>query len=135
MVVEIERVSAADGPGAAGHVLTTALEADGPAEPQHQPDAPPDPAMMARMGRNYGFFIGCEVPTFSRYSLDLGPLSTVDVRLAVGAESEPSRPYVRAAQVIAEQVGAPIVTLPGAHGGFGTHAASFATVLASTMDM
>jgi pimeloyl-ACP methyl ester carboxylesterase len=135
MVAEIERVFAADGPGAAGHVLTTALEADGPAEPAHQPDTNPDPAMMARMGRNFRFFIGYEVPTFSRDVLDLAPLSTVDLRLAVGAESEPSRPYVRAARAIAEQVGAPIVTLPGAHGGFGTHAASFAEVLASTMAM
>jgi hypothetical protein len=91
--------------------------------------------MMARMGRNFAYFIGHEVPSFSRYAFDLGPLSTVDVRLAVGEESEPSRPYVRAARTIAEQVGAPVVTLPGAHGGFGTHTVAFATLLASTMDM
>jgi pimeloyl-ACP methyl ester carboxylesterase len=135
MVAEIEDVNAADGPGAAGQVLTTTLEADGPHEPEHQPETPPDPAMMARMGRNFAFFIGYEVPSFSRYALDLAPLSTVDVRLAVGEESAPSRPYVRAAQTVAEQVGAPVVRVPGAHGGFGTHTAAFATVLASTMDM
>ena len=141
---DVEDTFGAKGAGPAGEILNAALRMSGGGEeddrapgggpaPQGEPD-PETMQMMARMGQNLVFFIGYEVPTFSRHMLDLAPLSTVDVRLAVGAESQPSRPYVRAARAIAEQIGAPIVTVPGAHGGFGTHASAFATVLGSTMD-
>jgi pimeloyl-ACP methyl ester carboxylesterase len=139
VVAEIEATFAVQGPEAAGAVLTAAFKAieGAPDTSDRTPGgaaAPsePDPAMLAMMGRlakNMEFFIGYEVPPFSRYSPDFGALDGVAVVTAVGDRSHPDLPYVRAAHAVAQRLGASTLTVPGDHGGFGSHAPAFAEAL------
>ncbi|GII80912.1 hypothetical protein Sru01_58940 [Sphaerisporangium rufum] len=134
----------ADAPGdASGGVAPSGQAAedggpDGPAPdripgggeaPQGEPD-PETMAMLARLERNAAFFIGYEVPPFSRYVPDLTGLgrSTVPVVPAVG-ETSHGEPWVRATYALAEALDTEPVPLPGDHGGFGADPAAFAARL------
>jgi pimeloyl-ACP methyl ester carboxylesterase len=139
MVREIEETFAAQGPEAAGGVLAAAFQAiEGPPGTSdrtpggaHAPSEP-DPAtleMMGRLSKNMEFFIGYEVPPFARYSPDFDALAGASVVTAVGDLSHPDLPYVRAAHTVAQRLGVPTLTVPGDHGGFGSHAGDFAEAL------
>jgi pimeloyl-ACP methyl ester carboxylesterase len=97
--------------------------------PQGEPD-PETVAMMARIQKNMEFFLGYEVPPFSRYTPDIAALraSATRVVAAVGAESKGEPPY-RAGVAVAERLGTQPVVFPGDHGGFGLDAEGFAAKL------
>ena len=160
VVGRIERAFAEGGAGPAGEVLekayAAAVERDdtarsGPdgAEPraadqqervpggEAAPTGEPDPEtleMLARFERNTEFFIGYEVPPFSRYVPDLAALGASPVRVvaAVG-ETSKGEPAHRAGVAVAEALGTAPVVFPGDHGGFGTDPDAFAARLAEVL--
>lgn len=94
-------------------------------------EPPPEVAeMMARMSANLPFFIGYEVPSFSRYEPDLDAVAGTDVVVvpAAGVDSVGEPPH-RGALALAERLGVPAVQFPGDHGGFGTDPAAFAQAI------
>ncbi|MET8157489.1 alpha/beta fold hydrolase [Sphaerisporangium sp. NPDC005289] len=120
----------ADGPeGASGGQAA----GEGDAAATHGPEGGMDAGMaemMERMGRNFAFFIGYEVPGFSRYAVDVAALRASGVRVvpAVGEASQGEPPY-RATIALAEILGTEPVAFPGDHGGFGSQHVAFATRL------
>jgi hypothetical protein len=137
---DVEDTFGAKGAGPAGEILNAALRMSGGGEeddrapgggpaPQEEPD-PETMQMMARMGQNFVFFIGYEVPPFARYTPDIAALraSPVRVAMAVGEASRGEPPY-RAAFAVAERLGTEPVVFPGDHGGFGSEAVAFAAKL------
>ncbi|MFC5264354.1 alpha/beta fold hydrolase [Kribbella qitaiheensis] len=117
---------AAAGEGAAAG----ADEPEADAERPPGPDAEADAETVARMQGNFAFFVGYEVPPFAAYRPDLAALAAAPTRVvpAVG-EGSNGEPWVRAANVLAEQLGTEAVALPGDHGGFGTEHQEFAARL------
>ncbi|GAA4572702.1 alpha/beta fold hydrolase [Planotetraspora kaengkrachanensis] len=100
---------------------------------EQAPRGTPDPetlAMMARLEGNMEFFIGYEVPPFSRYVPDFAALrkSRARVVAAMGEESD-GEPPNRAALAVAELTGTRPVAFPGDHGGFGALPGAFAARL------
>ena len=140
VVRDVEDTFGAKGAGPAGEVLNAALQMSGDGEEDDRapgggptPKGDPDPEtmqMMARMGQNFVFFIGYEVPPFARYTPDIAALraSPVRVTMAVGEASRGEPPY-RAAFAVAERLGTEPVVFPGDHGGFGSEAVAFAARL------
>jgi pimeloyl-ACP methyl ester carboxylesterase len=137
---DVEDTFAATGAEPAGEILNAALQMSGGGQeddrapgggpaPQGEPD-PETMQMMARMGQNFVFFIGYEVPPFARYTPDIAALraSPVRVTMAVGEASRGEPPY-RAAFAVAERLGTEPVVFPGDHGGFGSEALAFAAKL------
>jgi pimeloyl-ACP methyl ester carboxylesterase len=140
VIQAVEDAFAEGGAGPAGQVLSTALGMSGGGEeddrapggdqaPQGEMD-PETMEMMARMGRNMEFFIGYEVPPFSRYTPDIAALQASQVRvvMALGEVSE-GEPPAQAAIAVAERLGTRPVAFPGDHGGFGAQPEAFATRL------
>jgi pimeloyl-ACP methyl ester carboxylesterase len=140
VMLDVEDTFAAKGAEPAGEILNTALQMSGGGQeddrapgggpaPQGEPD-PETMQMMARMGQNFVFFIGYEVPPFARYTPDIAALraSPVRVTMAVGEASRGEPPY-RAAFAVAERLGTEPVVFPGDHGGFGSEALAFAAKL------
>lgn len=144
---DVEEAFRKEGAEAAGQVLSEGLQmSDGGPTEGAEPDeegsgripgggtaSEPDPetmAMMARLGANMEFFIGYEVPPFSRYVPDLDTLRASRVRVlpAVGVASDGEPPY-RVAVALAERLGTRVVDFPGDHGGFGSHPEEFAVRL------
>lgn len=117
---------AAAGEGAAAG----ADEPEADAERPPGPDAEADAETVARMQGNFAFFVGYEVPPFAAYRPDLAALAAAPTRVvpAVGDGSK-GEPWVRAANVLAEQLGTEAVAFPGDHGGFGTEHQEFAARL------
>ncbi|MDQ6922448.1 MAG: alpha/beta hydrolase [Candidatus Dormibacteraeota bacterium] len=135
-----------EGPGAAMQVLGAALRMSGgeqqdggaqPADgqgripgggpaPQGQPDAE-TMEMMARLQKNMEFFIGYEVPPFSRYRPDVAALRSSSVRVvaAMGEATEGEPPH-QAAVAVAEELETRAAAFPGDHGGFGSQPEAFA---------
>ncbi|GII28173.1 alpha/beta fold hydrolase [Planotetraspora mira] len=150
VVQEVEDAFLKEGAGAANQALAAGLRMSGgePAEEssgeerripggEEAPQGEPDPEtleMMARLGRNMEFFIGYEVPPFSRYVPDLATLRTSRVRVvaAMGEASE-GEPPNRAAAAVAERLGTTPVPFPGDHGGFGALPETFAAKLHEVM--
>jgi pimeloyl-ACP methyl ester carboxylesterase len=137
---DVEDTFGAKGAEPAGEILNAALQMSGSGQeddrapgggpaPQGEPD-PETMQMMARMGQNFVFFIGYEVPPFARYTPDIAALraSPVRVTMAVGEASRGEPPY-RAAFAVAERLGTEPVVFPGDHGGFGSEATAFAARL------
>ena len=137
---DVEDTFTAKGAEPAGEILNAALQMSGGGQeddrapgggpaPQGEPD-PETMQMMARMGQNFVFFIGYEVPPFARYTPDVAALraSPVRVTMAVGEASRGEPPY-RAAFAVAERLGTEPVVFPGDHGGFGSEAVAFAAEL------
>lgn len=140
---DVEDAFAKDGPGAASQVLGAGLAMSGAAPTEDeggrmpggaeepQGELPPEiAAMMARMEKNFEFFIGYEVPPFSRFVPDVAELraSSVRVVMAAGEASEGEPPY-RGAFAVAERLGTKTEVFPGDHGGFGLHHQAFAAQL------
>jgi len=137
---DVEDTFAAKGAGPAGEILNAALQMSGGGQEDDRapgggpaPQGDPDPEtmqMMARMGQNFVFFIGYEVPPFARYTPDIAAFraSPVRVTMAVGEASRGEPPY-RAAFAVAERLGTEPVVFPGDHGGFGSEAVAFAAKL------
>jgi pimeloyl-ACP methyl ester carboxylesterase len=137
---DVEDTFTAKGAEPAGEILNAALQMSGGGQEddrapgggpalQGEPD-PETMQMMARMGQNFVFFIGYEVPPFARYTPDIAALraSPVRVTMAVGEASRGEPPY-RAAFAVAERLGTEPVVFPGDHGGFGSEALAFAAKL------
>lgn len=153
LIDQVEAAFDRDGPEVAMGVLGAGLAMQGGDQPQeHEPtqdeavdepgripgggDAPQgelDPetmAMMERIGRNMGFFVGYEVPPFSRYVPDLDTLRASSVRIvaAAGAASGGEPPHL-SALALADRLGVEAVLVPGDHGGFGAEPQAFAARL------
>jgi pimeloyl-ACP methyl ester carboxylesterase len=124
---EVEDAFAQAGWGPAMQVFSTALGMRRGEPPAGEPD-PQTAAATARMGANMEFFIGYEVPPFSRYVPDLAALKDGRVVPAAGEASAGEPPH-RAAIALAEQLGVSAAMFPGDHGGFGTEAEGFAARL------
>jgi hypothetical protein len=133
-----------DGPEAASQVLGAALQMGGAAEEDERvpgggnAPAEPDPqaqAMMARMGRNFAFFIGYEVPGFAGYTPDVSAIrgSAAHIVMAAGLESA-GEPPARCSTAVADLLGSSPVVFPGDHGGFGNRSAEFAARLSGVLD-
>jgi pimeloyl-ACP methyl ester carboxylesterase len=143
---DVEEAFLKEGAGAANQALAAGLRMSG-GEPAEESageggripggeDAPlgePDPEtleMMARFERNMEFFIGYEVPPFSRYVPDLASLQASPVRVvAASGEASEGEPPNRAAAAVAERMGTRPVVFPGDHGGFGALPDAFAARL------
>jgi pimeloyl-ACP methyl ester carboxylesterase len=141
VITEIDRVYPAQGTGPAMATFGAALmpPADRPEQTGEdtdvlvatQVDPPPEVvAMLARFETNTTFFVEYEVPPFSHYLPDLAAVRTGPARVVVaaGADSAGQMPH-RAALATARRLGGQPLLLPGDHGGFGRHAAEFATAL------
>jgi pimeloyl-ACP methyl ester carboxylesterase len=142
VIRDVEEAFAREGAEAAMQVLGAAFAAASEAPPELEgrlpgggeaPSGEPDPettAVMARLQRNMGFFIGHEVPPFSTYVPDLAALRTSPARVvaAVGEASAGQPPY-RAGLAVAERLGTRAEVFPGDHGGFGNQAEAFAIKL------
>jgi hypothetical protein len=90
--------------------------------------------LAERMQANAANFYEHKLLPFTRYQPDLDTLKTVANRIvpAAGLESIdhlPGRPI----QEIAEHLGWPVVTFPGAHAGYASHPVPFATHLAALL--
>ena len=97
------------------------------------PEGEPDPetmVMMARLQKNFEFFVGYEVPPFNAYVPDIAGLraSTARVVVAVGEASVGEPPY-RSAFAVAERLRTRPEVFPGDHGGFGAQPEAFAARL------
>lgn len=138
MIDEVEKTFATDGPEAANAVLSAGLDM-GPGEgdeeraPGGGPAAEPDPetlAMLGRLAKNFTFFIGYEVPPFSRYAPDYAALREGPVRIVPAAgDASTGEPPHRAAHALGERLAVPTLTVPGDHGGFGQQVPEFAARL------
>jgi pimeloyl-ACP methyl ester carboxylesterase len=147
VIRDVEDAFLKEGPGAAGQALAAGLRMSGgePVEDEasgerrrvpggeEAPLEEPDPEtleMMARLERNMEFFIGYEVPPFSRYVPDLAALQALPVRVvAASGEASEGEPPNRAAAAVAERMGTRPVAFPGDHGGFGALPEAFAAKL------
>ncbi|MEU6726972.1 alpha/beta hydrolase [Nonomuraea wenchangensis] len=150
---DVEDAFHKEGPGAAHEIFAAGLGGGEHAEEGRQgqdgagdhegqqatdggeaPEGQQDPEIMAMMGRieqNATFFIGYEVPSFSRHSPDLAAVRAAGVRVvpALGEATAEGEPYAQATRLVAERLGTQIARFPGDHGGFGTHAAAFGAAL------
>ncbi len=91
--------------------------------------------LYRRIQANAGNFYEHKLLPFTRYQPDLDALKTVADKIvpAAGLQSAeylPGRPI----QVIADHLGWPVVTFPGAHGGYASHPAPFASLLARVLE-
>jgi hypothetical protein len=80
-------------------------------------------------------FFAHKLLPFTRYQPDLAALKKVADKIvpAAGVESSrhlPAQPIV----VLAEQLGWPVVSLPGGHSGYASHPVQFATLLARVLE-
>ena len=106
-------------------------------------EAPPpseDPAemeAMARMGGNMDFFFAHVLRPFGTFTPDVAALNagSTEIVIAGGEESraEP-HPAYQATVAIAELLGTDVVHFPGLHGGFQTHAETFAQKLHEVLE-
>ncbi|MDP8901954.1 MAG: alpha/beta hydrolase [Actinomycetota bacterium] len=111
------------GPAMGKFLASAGLDQDPP-----QPPAGPTPEMaeaMARMQKNFDFFLGHMWLPFGGYAPDISRLRSAPVTVTVGAASEGQLAY-RAALALAEQLGKQPVVFPGGHGGFSSHPGAFA---------
>jgi pimeloyl-ACP methyl ester carboxylesterase len=91
--------------------------------------------LFRRMQGNAGNFYEHKLLPFTRYRPDLDRLVPVADKIvpAAGLQSAeylPGRPI----QVIADHLGWPVVTFPGGHGGYASHPAPFASLLARVLE-
>lgn len=99
------------------------------------PDPAPDTlaaltALTTRLAKNWAFFFEHEMRAFARYEPDLDGLRGNGVPLLFAGGHE-SRTFTacRAAEALAELVGAPFAEFPGGHGGYLEDPDGFAAVL------
>lgn len=106
--------------------------------PPPAPVGQPTPEMLEEMARTQGnmdLFFGPYVLAIARYEPDYAALRAVSCRVvaAVGDESRGELAH-DGGLGLAERLGTPAVVFPGAHGGFGSHAAEFAAKLREVLE-
>ena len=106
--------------------------------PPPAPVGQPTPKMLEEMARTQGnmdLFFGPYVLAIARYEPDYAALRAVSCRVvaAVGDESRGELAH-DGGLGLAERLGTPAVVFPGAHGGFGSHAAEFAAKLREVLE-
>jgi pimeloyl-ACP methyl ester carboxylesterase len=109
------------------------VEEGGPkysAEMQRTPPTPEGQAMMERMGWNFDLFIAHEIQSNGRYVPDVDALRNASTRIVSAAgETSGEQAARRSALALAERLGIPVTSLPGAHGGWGSDPQEFADKL------
>jgi pimeloyl-ACP methyl ester carboxylesterase len=109
------------------------VEEGGPkysAEMQRTPPTPEGQAMMERMGGNFDLFIAHEIQSNGRYVPDVDALRNASTRIVSAAgETSGEQAARRSALALAERLGIPVTSLPGAHGGWGSDPQEFADKL------
>jgi pimeloyl-ACP methyl ester carboxylesterase len=120
-----------DGLTAADVVFMMGTGMDGDAMPPLEDLLPEYRELAERMQANAANFYEHKLLPFTRYQPDLDALKQVAARIvpAAGLDSYPHLPG-RPIEVIADQLGWPVVLFPGGHGGYSSHPAPFATHLA-----
>jgi pimeloyl-ACP methyl ester carboxylesterase len=100
-----------------------AVEEGGPKyseEMAQKPPTPEDQEMMGRMAGNFELFIAHELRQNGGYVPDVDALRKAPTRIVSAAgETSGEQAARRAAIALAERLGIPAATLPGAHGGWG----------------
>jgi pimeloyl-ACP methyl ester carboxylesterase len=106
------------------------VEEGGPKYSEEMQQTPPTPEgeeMMARMAGNFDLFIAHEIRQIVGYEPDVDALRSASTRIVSAAgETSGDQAARRAAVAIAERLGIPVTTLPGAHGGWGSDPQEFA---------
>jgi pimeloyl-ACP methyl ester carboxylesterase len=101
--------------------------------PPPAPEGQPTPEMledMARMQGNMDLFFGPYVLAIARYEPDFAALKTASCRIVAGVGDESRGELAHDGGLgLAKRLGSQAVVFPGAHGGFDSHAAEFATKL------
>ncbi|TDW19369.1 alpha/beta fold hydrolase [Kribbella kalugense] len=120
-----------DGLTAADVVFMMGTGMDGDAMPPLEDLLPEYRELAERMQANAANFYEHKLLPFTRYQPDLDALKQVAARIvpAAGLDSYPHLPG-RPIEVIANQLGWPVVLFPGGHGGYSSHPGPFATHLA-----
>jgi len=106
--------------------------------PPPAPEGQPTPEMLEDIGRmqgNMDLFFGPYVLAIAHYEPDMAALKAASCRIvaAVGDESRGEMAH-DGGLALAEQLGMQAVVFPGAHGGFESHAAEFATKLREVLE-
>jgi pimeloyl-ACP methyl ester carboxylesterase len=106
------------------------VEEGGPKYSEEMQQTPPTPEgqeMMRRMGGNFDLFIAHELRLNGAYVPDFDALRNGSTRIVSAAgESSGEQAARRSAVALAERLGIPVTTLPGAHGGWGSDPQDFA---------
>ena len=101
--------------------------------PPPAPESEPTPEMQedtARMMGNMDIFFGPYVLAIARYEPDFAALKAASCRIVAGVGDESRGELAHEGGLgLAQRLGTQAVTFPGAHGGFDSHAAEFATKL------
>ena len=90
--------------------------------------------MMERMAGNFDLFIAHEIQQIGAYVPDADRLGKVPTRIvcAVG-EASGEQAARRGTIALAERLGIPVTSLPGAHGGWGSDPQVFADKLSAVL--
>ena len=121
--------SAGIGPAMQKFMVQTRIRGGPPPPPQGEP-TPEMREAMAQMKRNMDFWLGHSFQAIAAYEPDFTALKTGSTRI-VPAVGEQSRGELAndGGLGLAERLGTQAAVFPGAHGGFESHAAEFATKL------
>ena len=116
--LEIQQVFRREGVGAAMAKFMAMAGLENPRPPAAR-DARPDPAMMARMGRNFERFLADGLGRAGACVPDVAALRQRSRRTVIAAgEASREQPAYRSSAALATQLGTPLVLFPGDHGGF-----------------
>jgi pimeloyl-ACP methyl ester carboxylesterase len=106
--------------------------------PPPAPEGQPTPEMledMARMQGNMDLFFGPYVLAIARYEPDFATLKAASCRIVAGVGNESRGELAHDGGLgLATRLGTEAVVFPGAHGGFDSHAAEFATKLHEVLE-
>ncbi|MEU4194750.1 alpha/beta hydrolase [Kribbella sp. NPDC026611] len=119
-----------EGVAAADAVFMTGIGAHDDSMPQLEDLLPEYREPAERMQANAPIFYAHKLLPFTRYQPDLEALKKVADRIvpAAGTDSLDNLPG-RPIQYLSAELGWPVVTFPGGHGGYASHPAPFATHL------
>lgn len=122
------------GPAMQKFMVQTRIRSGPPPPPPGEP-TPEQRESMARFQRNMEFWLGHYFLAIAGYEPDFGALKAASTRIvpAVGDESRGELAH-EGGLGLAERLGAEAVVFPGAHGGFESHAAEFATRLREVLE-
>jgi pimeloyl-ACP methyl ester carboxylesterase len=127
---DISETYRAEGVFAAMGKFGAIVEEGGPKYSEEMQQTPPTPEgeeMMRRMGGNFDLFIAHELRLNGAYVPDFDALRNGSTRIVSAAgESSGEQAARRSAVALAERLGIPVTTLPGAHGGWGSDPQDFA---------
>ena len=134
---DIDETYRTDGVFPAMGKFGTAVEEGGPKYSEEMQRTPPPPEaqdMMARMAGNFDLFIAHEIQQIGAYVPDADRLGKVPTRIvcAVG-EASGEQAARRGTIALAERLGIPVTSLPGAHGGWGSDPQVFADKLSAVL--